>query len=132
MPVFVDTSALMAILDRSDLKHPEATTRWKELLTDGRDLRTSNYVVLESSALSQRRLGTSAVRVISERFRPLLRTYWVGQEDHDRAELALLAANRRQLSLVDCTSFLLMRQHGIRRCFAYDQHFEEQGFEVLG
>ncbi len=40
----------------------------------------------------------------------------------------MLAANRRQLSLVDCVSFAAMRELGIEHYFAFDQHFDEQGF----
>ncbi len=42
-----------------------------------------------------------------------------------------VAAGRRQLSLVDCVSFEVMRRIGLNRAFCLDPHFEEQGFEVL-
>ena len=41
------------------------------------------------------------------------------------AVAALLAANCRQLSLVDCTSFQAMRQLGIATVFTFDAHFVE-------
>jgi predicted nucleic acid-binding protein len=44
---------------------------------------------------------------------------------------AWLEANRRGLSFVDCTSFEVMRQRGVQQAFAFDGHFEEQGFKVL-
>jgi predicted nucleic acid-binding protein len=44
---------------------------------------------------------------------------------------ALLAANRYNLSLFDCTSFAIMRQSDMRRGFAYDLDFSELGSEVL-
>jgi uncharacterized protein len=44
----------------------------------------------------------------------------------------VLAAARRNLSLVDCVSFELMRRLGIRRVFCFDPHFAEQGFELVG
>ena|GEM_PF-3548981 len=44
---------------------------------------------------------------------------------------ALLTSGREQLSLVDCVSFELMRQLGIRTAFTFDRHFEEQGFTCL-
>jgi len=44
---------------------------------------------------------------------------------------ALLTAGRRQLSLVDCVSFLTMRRLNLKMAFAFDRHFTEQGFEVL-
>jgi predicted nucleic acid-binding protein len=42
-----------------------------------------------------------------------------------------LTSARRRLSLVDCTSFEVMRRLGITSAFAIDRHFVEQGFEVL-
>jgi predicted nucleic acid-binding protein len=44
---------------------------------------------------------------------------------------ALLAAGRRKLSLVDCTSFEIMRSLGIKTVFAFDSHFVEQGFKII-
>ena len=44
---------------------------------------------------------------------------------------ALLAAGRRTVSLVDWVSFLVMRRHGVRRAFTFDQDFAVEGFEVL-
>jgi predicted nucleic acid-binding protein len=32
---------------------------------------------------------------------------------------------------VDCVSFEVMRRLGIRRAFTLDEHFREQGFEVV-
>jgi predicted nucleic acid-binding protein len=35
------------------------------------------------------------------------------------------------LSLVDCTSFQVMRQLGIDTAFAFDEHFAEQHFTCI-
>ena len=43
----------------------------------------------------------------------------------------ILAASRKKLSLVDCSSFLVMREVGVREAFCFDRHFREQGFHVL-
>ncbi|RME55690.1 MAG: VapC toxin family PIN domain ribonuclease, partial [Caldilineae bacterium] len=43
----------------------------------------------------------------------------------------VVGANRRGLSLVDCTSFVVMQQLGIDTAFAFDNHFKEQGFTLL-
>ena len=43
----------------------------------------------------------------------------------------MLTAARRRLSLVDCVSFDVMRRLGLNRVFCFDQHFEEQGFDIV-
>jgi predicted nucleic acid-binding protein len=79
--------------------------------------------------LLQRRIGLDAVRTFREEVLPLLVTRWVTERQHERGLAALLAANRRKLSIVDCVSFEIMRDHRIQTAFAFDQHFEEEGFD---
>ena len=48
-----------------------------------------------------------------------------------RAPLAArLAAGHRSLSLVDCTSFEIMRRHGLGEALTLDRDFARQGFRV--
>jgi predicted nucleic acid-binding protein len=91
----------------------------------------NNYVLVETIAVLQNRLGMDAMMVFQNDVRPILTILWVDENLHQRAVSALLAAQRRRLSLVDCASFESMRQAGIRQAFAFDVDFEEQGFEVL-
>lgn len=131
MTIFIDTSAFYAILDAQDANHARAGDVMRDLAARDADLLCTNYVLLESTALVQRRLGIAAVRTLHEDIVPLLRIEWLSTEEHQAAVQAVLTANRRELSLVDCTSFDAMRRLGIRQVFAFDEHFSEQGFECL-
>ena len=44
-----------------------------------------------------------------------------------------LFANRhdKQWSLTDCTSFVVMEEHGLTDALSSDHHFEQAGFNVL-
>lgn len=130
MSVFVDTSAFYAILDADDEEHDQASEVWENLVP-GETLVTSNYVLLETSALSQNRLGMESVRAFEDAVTPLLRVLWVDANVHRQAMAAVLTAGRRRLSLVDCSSFVLMRAHGLQTAFAFDDHFHEQGLEII-
>lgn len=68
---------------------------------------------------------------MSEDVFPLLQVEWVDEIGHREAVSAMLVAGRRELSLVDCSSFGTMRRLGIRKAFAFDEHFAEQGFEIV-
>jgi uncharacterized protein len=72
--ILVDTSALYAALDADDDYHFAARNRWEQLLRDGASLLTT-YVVVETTALVQRRLGMPAVRVLHEDFVSLIETH---------------------------------------------------------
>ena len=132
MVIFVDTSAIYAVLYEPDSNHTTAVGIFARLINSGDGLFTTNYVVLETTALLQRRLGMAAVRAFTEEMLPLMDVVWVSERDHHVATAAILAANRRDLSLVDCSSFEVMRAHGIRTAFCFDTHFREQGFQIAG
>ncbi|MPZ20184.1 MAG: PIN domain-containing protein [Luteitalea sp.] len=129
--ILVDTSALYAVLDRDDQNHPVAKATWGRLLETDDTLLVTNYVVVETTALVQHRLGREAVRVLCGDILPALDVHWITEADHMHAQTALLATDRRRLSLVDCSSFHVMRNRVVRTAFAFDPHFREQGFDVL-
>jgi predicted nucleic acid-binding protein len=128
--IFVDTSALLALLDRDDAFHGKAAAAFLPLAA-GEGLLTHEYVIVEATALAQRRLGLEAVRRMVDDLLPLVEIAWVDEPLHAEARAALLAAGRRTVSLVDWVSFLVMRRHGVRRAFTFDQDFAAEGFEVL-
>ena len=129
MSVFIDTSAFYAILDRDDGNHSPAAERWGLLLDKGEALHTTNYVVVETSALVQHRLGMQAARLFTDDVMPMVAAFWITEAVHRLAAAAWLTSSRRKLSLVDCASFAVMRELRIRRAFAFDAHFSEQGFQ---
>ena len=129
--IFVDTSALYAILDRDDENHAVARNTWERLLRSSQTLFTHNYVLVEIAALVQNRLGMPALRVVQERITPVLWVYWITESDHRTAVEMAVAADRHKLSLVDCVSFLTMRSHSVSDAFSFDKHFSEQGFTIL-
>ncbi len=130
MTVFVDTSALYAVLDRDDENHSHAVRQWQRILKDEIAMITSNYVIVETCALLQARLGLDAVRTLHEDIMPLVAIEWIPKSVHDAALAAVLTAGRKKLSLVDCTSFQVMREAGVRNVFCFDRHFVEQGFHT--
>jgi predicted nucleic acid-binding protein len=131
MRTFVDISALYAMLDRGDQNHGPAKRAWIEILDAEGSSVTTNYVLVETFALLQNRLGMAAVRGFQEDLIPVLQLEFVTPEQHRSGVSALLAADRRGLSLVDCVSFEVMRNLGIRAVFGFDPHFKEQGFTLI-
>lgn len=129
--VFVDTSALIALIDADDRHHAHAKRIWKAVLLRQDTLISTNYVFLEAFAVAQSQLGLEAARTFQESFFPFLAVEWVDRTAHEAAVTGVLTAKRKKLSLVDCVSFEVMRRRGIRKFFAFDRHFREQGFTSL-
>ena len=131
MTIFVDTSALLALLDADDRKHSIAKQTWEEMVHKEESLKCSNYILIETFALVQHRLGMDAVRTLQEDILPLVSVEWMDEQNHYSSVMALLVADRRGLSLVDCASFETMRRLGLNTSFTLDRHFNEQGFLVI-
>lgn len=129
--IFVDTSAFLAILHAGDRFQRRAELCLRSLRAEGQTLFTNNYILIESIALIQNRLGLEKVRQYQEVIAPLLDITWIDERQHEAAIHAVLRANRRNLSLVDCSAFETMRRLGIETAFTFDRNFQEEGFKVI-
>lgn len=126
MSVFVDTSALITLLDAEDARHADAARTFRELLAS-EELVTHSYVHVEAIAVVHRRLGARARDALVNDVLPAIRTFWVDEHLHRRA-IASYQAGRGGVSFVDRVSFELMRDHGIDVAFAFDPDFTAAGF----
>jgi predicted nucleic acid-binding protein len=128
---YLDTSAFFAVLDADDEMHAAARREWERELESGESLHTSSYVLVETSALVQRRIGMDGLRTFTADILPVINVFWVDEGIHRSAYHALLVAARRDISLVDCVSFETLRRFDMDRVFCFDPHFIEQGFQVV-
>lgn len=129
--IFVDTSALYALIGEEDQNHAIAGAAWEGMVEGGELLITNNYVLVECFALVQNRLGLEFARVLHANLVPFLQLEWIEESRHLNSVQEVFAFNRRHLSLVDCSGFETMRRLNIEKAFAFDDHFREQGFEVI-
>jgi uncharacterized protein len=127
-PVFVDTSAFYAFLDGTDPFHAQA----RELFLQARDERwllfTTNYVVHESWALIQARLGWDAVEDWLDALLSMCEIVWVDETLHRLGMARARQARERRLSLTDCVSFETMTARGCSEALADDEHFRKLGY----
>jgi predicted nucleic acid-binding protein len=131
MSVFADTSGLYALLVGSEEGHAGVVRAFRNVVAEQRPLRTTSYVVVETVALLQRRVGLEAVRDFDDHVFPMLSVEWVSDELHRRGMRRVSRENRRRLSLVDCVSLEFMRQRAIEDVLGLDRHFEEAGYALL-
>lgn len=131
MSVFVDTSVFLAVLAEDDNNNVVASETLASLAESGEQLITSNYILIESYALIQRRMGMNAIRDFQDKILPSLMIVWISMEEHQRAMGQFLSENRRTLSFVDCSSFEIIQKLQVEKVFTFDGHFREQGFGTI-
>ena len=132
MKVFADTSGIFALLVGNDSMHQHARRAFADYSQHRAQLFTSSFVLVETTALLQRRIGLSAVRDLNTRILPLFDIIWTDKEWYSSAVQRLFLEGRKDLSLVDCLSFEIMDAYDIRAAFAFDKHFTEMGFSLPG
>jgi uncharacterized protein len=131
--VFVDTSGWIAVLNADDALYERACVRLLELGADGRSLVTTDWVLAETGnglARTAARLSLAgAVRRFFESSH--CRLVWVDALLLDRALKLYSHVGDKSWGLVDCASFVLMRDEGRADAFASDHHFTQAGFRCL-
>jgi uncharacterized protein len=136
MSLFVDTSIWYAAADSSD----RSNARAKAILRSGETLVASDHVLVETWTLLHHKLDRKA----AERFWEGLRSGIAIIEAVTLADLQVawdigVAWRDQDFSIVDRTSFAVMRRLGIDRVASFDAHFavfrfgpkRRQSFDVL-
>ncbi len=127
--IFLDTSAIYALADKADTNHLTAYGKFESVLKSGETFLVHNYILLESVALLQARLGLPST-ILFLKDAKSFEVEWVDLDLHEEAEKELERIGKRGISLVDCTSFIVMRRRGIDKAFAFDPDFRDWGFTI--
>lgn len=128
--MYVDTSGVLAFLNRDDACHQAARAAWETALDSGLKRVMTDYVRLETWSLIQYRLGLEAVVDFRSRILPTCHIEKVGEQGFEILSRQVLLSRRRNLSLVDLSSFDCMERLGIVRAIAFDRHFTERGYRL--
>jgi predicted nucleic acid-binding protein len=128
--IFLDTSAIYAWADAADPNHHAAVRRLQAVLDAGEELLTHNYVLVESLALLQARLGVAAALKLAKDSTAFV-IEWVDDDLHASGIRELERSKKRHVSLVDHISFLVMRRRGVSVAFAFDPDFNSAGFKLF-
>jgi predicted nucleic acid-binding protein len=127
--LFVDTSGILALIDRDDPAHQGTVEAFA--LGRAEPLATHAYVVVETLAVARRRFGAVVAADIVDRVLPALEVTVVDADLHAGAVADFRGAVASSVSMVDRTSFAFMRREGIDRAIALDADFRTAGFRTL-
>jgi len=126
---FVDTSALITLLDADDPRHDAVGAALRSMA--GVRLVTHAYVIAETIAVARRRLGVPGVRALIDGLLPILETVPVTAEQHAEALARYRSSLPSGTSFVDHVSFIVIGALSIARALALDADFAARGIEVV-
>ncbi len=131
--VFVDTSAWIMLINKSEQQHSEAVNIYS-LLQDVK-LVTSNYVLSETYPwLRKRNSFKSAYSFLQSIWRKAelnqLDLIYAAPVLEKQAGQLLYKYAEHEISYADAVSFAIMKNMGIKTAFAYDKHFSTAGFSI--
>lgn len=128
--ILVDTAYVLALVNERDQYHDRA----QELadLFEGRNLLITDAVLLEIGNALARGFKKQAIEIIS---------YFIESEEveifrhssqiFDKAFALYKKYDDKEWSLVDCISFIVMRERGIKQALTFDRHFDQAGFVAI-
>ncbi len=133
MIVFVDTSAWVGLFVERDQHHAEAVQALEELEEDAPDFVTTDYVIAETVARIRRQASHRSASGVWDRLEwgDAARVVEVDPGHRRTARKLFAKYDQLELSLVDCVSFVVMKELGIEEAFTFDEDFRKAGFLTI-
>jgi predicted nucleic acid-binding protein len=132
MKLFVDTSAWAATYDKTDQWHAAAREAMASLVDQRVTFTTTDYVVDETITLLLYRTGRQHALAFGDAVQrsKQVRLVRVDADVWEQAWQPFRSYEDKTWAFTDCTSFVVMRQMGLIQAFAFDNHFEQAGFQL--
>ena len=130
--LFVDTAGWAYYLDRQDTLHPLILALVQHTVKQKRYLITTNYIITELVALLSSRYHLPRQQVITAinalKTDTAVEIARYEQSIDDEAWALLEARLDKKWSLVDASSFVVMKRFSITQALTTDHHFSQAGF----
>lgn len=132
-PLFIDSSALVALNDKIDADYIRAGTMLSKISSDKFNLYLSTNIFIETLTIISQRVGKEKGIALLDELRS--GKYIVIHPDDQliaQAEDIFRTIKSKNVSYGDCISFAVMRRYGIQWVFSFDIHFKKMGFKRIG
>jgi uncharacterized protein len=131
--VFLDTSFAIALSVESDQHFDHAVKLSEQLETEQTRLITTTAILLEiGNALSKKRYRQAAKELLlSLQQDETVEILPITDELYQKAFELFCNRPDKDWGLIDCISFIVMREKGLSEALTTDEHFQQAGFIVL-
>jgi uncharacterized protein len=127
--VFLDTTYAIALSNQADAFHQKAVQLAEQIEAAGILLVTTQLVLVRiSNALSGQHYHEAAVSLLQAiDTDPNVDTIPLSESIYHDA-YKLFGQGDKQWDMVDCISFVVMREHGIKDALTTNPHFQQMGY----
>src|SRR5262245_39852105 len=131
--IFLDTNGWLALLNASENWHADAMDLWLDLVRRGNRIVLTDWIIAETgNGLARSQTKAQFVNVVEQMLdAPSVDVISVDRGLLGRALSDYSNYTDKTWGLVDCASFIVMRDRGIAEAFTSDRDFQQAGFTCL-
>ena len=124
--VFVDTCSFVSLHDDRDSNHEKAIALAKILFEQKVQLYTSSDVIGETLTVIARKLGKKAAGDFYKEYgKSSIIELFVNHDIHEKTRDFFLHVTSKNISFIDCSNVIVMKQNSIQTIFTFDQDFKK-------
>jgi hypothetical protein len=128
--LFIDSAYIIALVNQRDKYHTQAVSL--AVQHAGQPLLTTNAVMMEVGNALSRHFKPAAINIIEQfMVAPEVTLIHVTPEHFASAVQLYRHYQDKQWGLVDCLSFVIMKEYQIPTALTADHHFTQAGFSIL-
>lgn len=128
--VFVDTSFVVALVNKNDQHHSLALNQANQFA--GKRLITTDAILLEIGNALSRNFKRESVEIIEDFLTSVdVQVIHLDPALFRKAFDLYKSHSDKSWGLIDCVSFIVMKELGITDALSADRHFEQAGFNIL-
>ena len=128
--IFIDTLFVIALINRRDQYHQQALDLAAQF--EGHPSLVTDAVLLEIGNALARSSKQEAVEIIEQFFAAEeVEVVYLTSRLFTQGFTLYRSHQDEAWGLVDCISFIVMREAGVNQALTFDQHFVQAGFQAL-
>lgn len=133
MKAFIDSSFFISCIKHDDKNHKKAQRIADDLKSKSFALYTSYYIIDETasilSMIVSKQVAVDFLESVKSDVFPIILE--INQKIRSKTYRFFKTIENKNIGMTDCYSALLMKENKIKKCFTFDKHFRDLGFEIL-